>query len=365
MRLVRLAIADLRNLESVDIEVAPGINLFHGANGAGKTSILESLFMLSRGRSFRSPHLHDVVRHGAASCWVNADLGEDRVARLRLSAGVGRSGRRTLKVGEDTVSKLSRIAALLPVQLMSGDASTLVFGSPSWRRQWIDWLLFHVEPELGPSFSRYEQALRQRNSLLRQVRDGNAKAATLVPWERVLGEQGQKIDEARKRLVVALHPRVKVLLDALGQPFDVEFDVSQGWSGERELGEDLAHRRERDVALGHTTSGAHRGDLHIRVAGRPGGRSLSRGQGKAVAAAMILAQFDHLRELGRFDGVLLIDDFSAEFDAEVRDRFVQALGSRPFQVLATGVEALDRPLGTAYSDSASFHVKQGVVYRDG
>lgn len=365
MRLVRLAIADLRNLESVDIEIAPGTNLFHGANGAGKTSILESLFLLSRGRSFRSPHIQDVVRQGAASCWVNADLGEDRVGRLRLSAGVDRSGRRTLKVGEDSVTKLSRIAALLPVQLMSGDASTLVFGSPSWRRQWIDWLLFHVEPELGSSFTRYEHALRQRNSLLRQVRDENAEAAALVPWERVLGEHGHKIDEARKRLVASLCPRVKALLDALGQPFDLQLDVSQGWSGERVLEEDLAHRRERDVALGHTTSGAHRGDLLIRVTGRPGGRSLSRGQGKAVAAAMILAQFDHLRECGRFDGVLLIDDFSAEFDSDARDRFVEALGSRPFQVLATGVEAPDRPSRTAFSDSASFHVKQGVVYRDG
>lgn len=365
MRLIRLTISDLRNLEAVEIAAAPGINLLHGQNGAGKTSVLESLFLLSRGRSFRTNQLQDVVRQGATSCWVAADLGEDGVGKLPLAVGVDRSGRRTLKVAADTVTKVSRVAALLPVQLMSGDMSTLVFGSPNWRRQWMDWLLFHVEPELVPGFVSYEHALRQRNALLRQVREGLADVSLLGPWEHVLAEHGENIEKARKRAINAISPQIQSLLEVLGQPFDVEFDVSRGWSGERDLLADLSHRRDRDVALGYTSSGAHRGDLQIRVTGRPGGRSLSRGQGKAVAAAMILAQFDHLRHLGRFEGVLLIDDFSAEFDSEVRDRFVEALRARPYQVFATGVDVPDETTRRAFSDSASFHVKQGGVYRDG
>ena len=365
MRLVHLSVSDFRNLEAVEIEVASGINIFHGSNGAGKTSILEAVFVVSRGRSFRSQRLHEAVRQGAESSWIAARIGQDASTRTSLGVGVERSGQRVLKVGDEPVSKVSRMAALLPVQLMASDASTLVFGSPSWRRQWMDWVLFHVEPDLAPVFARYEQALRQRNSLLRQVRDGAVTPDVLTPWELLLAQHGERIQNARQGVVASVAPHIKGALVTLDQPFEVDFDVFQGWSIERELSADLVHRRDRDIAVGYTTSGVHRGDLQIRVTGRPGGRSLSRGQGKAVAAAMVLGQFDYLRDRGRFDGVLLIDDFSAEFDAEVRERFVHALRSRPFQVLATGVDGPDGALHPRPVGSASFHVKQGVVYRDG
>ncbi|MFM7121228.1 MAG: AAA family ATPase, partial [Gammaproteobacteria bacterium] len=99
----------------MDIEVASGINVFHGANGAGKTSILEAAFLVSRGRSFRSQRLQDVVRQGTESSWVAAGIGQDASTRTTLAVGVDRSGQRVLKVGDEPVSRVSRLAALLPV----------------------------------------------------------------------------------------------------------------------------------------------------------------------------------------------------------------------------------------------------------
>lgn len=350
MSLAELRIQNLRCVESAALEFSPELNLIAGPNGAGKTSILEAIFLLGRGRSFRTRSSEKLIRHGQASLTVFGQTGNPNPH----SAGVevSREGTRARIDGRDAESLLA-LSSVLPVQSIDPDIHKLIDQGPERRRRWLDWLVFHVEPSFGAHWARYQRALRQRNAALKIP----GTQASL--WDGALVEHGDAITAARRAAIQRLHPYLETLF-ARFSGLEVSVAFQSGWLQEQSLGEALKLGSERDRERGTTTSGPHRADVVLRVKGRSARETLSRGQQKLTAVAMIIAQLKLLRAESGTEATLLLDDPAAELDARNLTLLFDELGALNCQMIATSLN----PETTLFqAPKTLFHVEQGRVIR--
>ena len=348
MHIRHLKIEHFRNLQSVDIQPEKGLNYFFGENGAGKTSILEALFLLARGKSFRTPSSDELIQNESAAFQIYLEaetLGENHRIGLERS----KKNWRARKNGED-VSLLSELSRSLPIVLMEPNSHTLVSGSPDGRRRFLDWGVFHVEPGFLDAWRQYSRALKQRNSALRQRQPGVVDSI-----DSLLAPLGEQLNRYRQAYFKKLQGTFKQQLnsDRAGLQ-NIELRFSPGWKTDS-LVESLQLGRKRDLELGVSQAGPHRADLLLQREGRAIKTSLSRGEQKHVAACLLLAQAELLKK-SKHEPVILLDDLASEFDSrhfkEVLDKALACAD----QVWVTGVQEnkLERQL-------CVFHVKHGRV----
>lgn len=322
--------------------------MLYGANGAGKTSILEALVVLSRGRSFRTTQSAELIGPEDETFRVFAVVEDRHGHEHRL--GLERSGKRWRgrKDGED-LSQISQLTRSLPLTLMEPDSHLLVSGHPDVRRRYVDWGMFHVEHEFLGVWRRYSKALKQRNAALRQ-----RQAAVLDSLDAVLAANGQQLSELRREHCSQLARDLQSLLADLGgeglDPITVSFH--SGWSGDS-FGQALQRNRERDLERGQTHTGPHRADLTLNCGNAPARAVLSRGEQKILAAALLLAQAELLAQLGE-KPVLLLDDLASEFDTRHYEQVLERALATGAQVWVTGTHEQAPDAGRAV-----FHVEQG------
>jgi DNA replication and repair protein RecF len=338
-------------LKEVEVDLDSARNYFFGANGAGKTSLLEAVFFLGRGRSFRTRQARTLVSHGEPGLAVYGDV-EDAGSARRVGAAF-KDGRLERRI-DAAAANASEIAQILPVQTIGPDSHKLIEGGPSERRRFLDWGVFHVEHSYLEAWQRYRRVLGQRNAVLLR---GNDAASELRVWTDALAEAGEQVDRSRSAYVARLAPRVVEHAEALlGSSVRVEY--RRGWRAGFTLVEALDAATPRDRSLGHTEPGPHRADLLVQMDGRRIQDEASRGQQKLIAAALVLGQGSVLAATAGSRSVLLVDDPAAELDAAAFGRILQRLATVPSQLLFTGLAPLGANLG---EPAAVFHVEHGQV----
>lgn len=354
MPLQRFTARDFRCLADVGFEPDPAYTLIHGRNASGKTSLLEAVGYLGRGRSFRAAPTSALVRHGQ-----DAFVLFGRVQDSGHVASIGvRNGRESLEVridGESAAGTAALVTAL-PLQVIDPDVHDLVAGGPEERRRFVDWIAFHVEPGFLDLWRRFRRTLKQRNAALRE----GVGREVLASWDREFIDLGEGVDRARRRVLEqsmpALREQGSSLLGA-----GMEFEYVPGWSRELALDAALSAGLERDRAQGATQAGPHRADLKLLVDERQARRLVSRGQQKLLACAMVLGAVETAqRALGR-PLLLLLDDPAAELDREALERLLIQVFGLGSQVIATALrpDVLHFP-----SAPALFHVEQGRLTRE-
>jgi DNA replication and repair protein RecF len=358
MRVKRLEIAGVRNLASVGIECAAGLNAFIGENGAGKTAILEAIHILGRGRSFRSGAIAPVIQRGAESATIRALLTDEVRGNVSIGVVRHRSGRSEIQVDGRPERQLSAVARLVPIQLFLPNSSDLIFGQPRERRQFIDWGMFHVEPTYIDHLRAFQQALEQRNAVLRSA-PGAEASRELRAWTEQLIKYAALVDTARRRYLERLTPALLRWLDRLSPHLTISVIYRSGWRDDATLEVCLRESGDRDVKFGLTHYGPHRADLKVSVGTTPALTTLSRGQGKVVASAFRLAQAEVTRDLSGRNSVFLIDDVGAELDARHNSNFFGALEAMDSQVFATATT--EHVLASSFAGRTRrlFHVEQG------
>ncbi len=352
MRLKELRIANLRVLENIAIELAPGWNTFIGDNGAGKTSVLEAVFLLTHGRSFRNGARDALSRLGSSGFSVFAQV--QRIGGVEHRLGLARVGNRleARVAGEPaTLGELVQRAAALCFEPGSHE---LISGGAELRRRAVDWGVFHVEHAFVQQWRRYQRALKQRNVCLRS----GTPDAVLEPWEIEMAETGQQLSTFRNHYVELLRPYISEFLNMfLPELGKAAFAFEQGWDGDQELIAVMQQNRQRDRERGYTTRGPHRADWSLAFIGAPRREHLSRGQEKLCALAFGLAQARCYAETQNEWPILCFDDMAAELDRGHQQRLISAIQGSGAQVLITATE-LD---SIAHPDGHVFHVEQGTV----
>jgi DNA replication and repair protein RecF len=350
MSLAELRIDNLRCIESATMQFSPELNLIAGQNGAGKTSILEGIFLLGRGRSFRTRATERLIRHGQPALTVFGRTHDQPPKAAGVE--VSKDGTRA-RINGDGIRTLLELSGVLPVQAIDPEIHKLIEQGPERRRRWLDWLVFHVEPTFAGHWSRYQRALKQRSAALK------AAQSDVRMWDTTLVDAGEALSAARRNSLGRLAPYLQRLFAAFsGLQVDVGFH--SGWSADRSLAEQLRLNLDRDRERGLTHSGAHRADVDLRIKGRSAREVLSRGQQKLTAVAMVVSQLQMLRDELGMRATLLLDDPAAELDSKNLERLFQELSALKCQMIAT---SLTPETALFQAPNATFHVEQGRVLR--
>jgi len=348
-----LGITDFRCFASAEIEPDPRNNLIIGANASGKTSILEAIGYLGRGRSFRGAPTGALTRHGTAAFVL---LGKVSVGLRTRTVGV-RNSRAGLEVHIDGEPDggAAALAGVLPLQIIDPDVHKLVAGGPDERRRYLDWMAFHVEHGYLELWRRFRRALRQRNAALREA----SAAGELLAWDQEFCRAAAELDLARERVLALAGPAMRATGEQLlGGP--VGFEYRRGWAGGKTLQEALVAGLDRDRQQGATLSGPQRADLRLVYDERQAQKLISRGQQKLLACSMVIAAAQTVQTALGQPLLLLLDDPAAELDAGSLGRLMAAVGGLACQVIATALEPDPRIFGVS---PVLFHVERGLLHR--
>ena len=352
-----LGAKSIRNLDEFRLEPASGLNFFHGPNASGKTSVLETVYLLSRLKSFRGRRISDVIRKGCDSLQVYARGCDDGVP---FTAGIEKGrGLTRLRFNGQPVKTASEQAKRLPVFLLLPDHQRLYIGPPRERRRWLDWSLFHVEQDYIHAWTSYHRALRHRNVLLKSSLKAGAEA--LEGWERRMGIEAMKIDRARADYLAEVNLHMNQCL--LPKVVDGEAEIAyiKGDYETDRFADHLAGNRDSDQRRGYTGAGPHQADVSFSLNGDSVGRHLSRGQVKLFGGALISAQLQRLKDQ-RISALLLVDDLDAELDPDSSRRMLDMLLQNEAQTFISLLKLQDwTPLQAGLN--TAFHVKQGVIRR--
>ena len=349
MGLAQLTLDNFRCIERAALVLPPQVTLVRGPNGSGKTSLLEALYLLGRGRSFRTSRAESLIRHGAERSCVAGRLAPPAPMALRIE--LARHGPTDARIGGVIVRSRAELAQAFAVQALEPGLHKLIEEASPRRRRWLDWAVFHVEPAFVEAWQRYGRALRQRNAALR------SDAESARAWDGELVRHGEAISASRLRLLESLTLYWRDTVQALAE-LPVELRYLAGWNEERSLAAALDASFAQDRRRGVTLVGPHRADVDLRLGGRPVRHLLSRGQQKLTAAALVLSQLQMLQDRWALRPTLLLDDPAAELDARHLARLLGQVRALECQLVLTSLDRSPEALGPPQS---VFHVEQGRV----
>jgi len=348
----RLEVENVRNIEKARLEPDPNINLIFGPNGSGKTALLEALYLLGSGRSFRARQIKEVIREGQEELTVFGVIQRDTWSH-RLGVKKDKGGKTQAAVDGERLASSSRLAERLAVQVVTPETVRLIDGQAEDRRAFLDWGVFHVEPRFHREWADYRKSLEQRNRCLRMQR-----LRELDAWDAQLVAHGSELDRFRRAHASEISSRLKARLAQLDFGAPLEVGYASGWRDGEELADALERNRQSDLEAGYTSVGPHRADIVLRSRKERAARMLSRGQKKLLVYALLIAQVELIADTTGKKAVLLLDDLPSELDEDRRTRVVAELSQLGCQLFITSV---DKHLSVGSNPTpALFHVEHGM-----
>ena len=355
MRLTQLHIKNFRNLEDIQLTPVQGVNLIVGDNASGKTSLLEAIYYLSHIRSFRTQYVTDLILRQSPYLQLVANI--QTVEQQTIPLGIRRSRNKSeIRVNKQPVQRVSDIAAQFPVLAIHPDSYKLITGSPSQRRQYLDWGVFHVEHGFFKAWQRFKKALAQRNASLKSKQ----KNDVCQIWNNEIHNTAHYIDQLRQQYFNKLRPYFYQLTKQFFVDNVVDIEYRRGWSEDHELIDLLEENLHKERMKGYTQFGPHRAELLIKVNGQSAQTCISRGQQKLLVALMRLAQAMQFTEVTSNPCVLLYDDLPAELDANHRRLILSVLSKMNIQLFLTAIEKQQLDL-SAWEIKKMFHVEHGKL----
>lgn len=354
--LTQLSISNLRNITELNFTPCSGINLIVGDNGSGKTTLLEAIHLLALGRSFRTRALKNIVQFSQQRSLILAKMPNDIPIGLEYSLTSGLK----IRLNSAPVNKLSELVTHLPLQFIPANCHQIFEQGPRYRRQLLDWGLFHVEQQFNYHWQSYKKIVQQRNSALRQRKNNDE----IRLWDQQCVLHGETITNYRINYLEQLleqftHVFTRLCPELNQSEFTIKY--KNGWLKGSSLQQTLIDGLERDKQLLYTKYGSHAADWIIRINDGEPAEILSRGQQKLYFIALSLAQTTITNKAGGADksgSLLLIDDLSSELDNHHQLLVLQALSQSPAQCFIT---TTDQSLSGRIKegDHRVFHVKHG------
>jgi DNA replication and repair protein RecF len=345
MRLRKLTLRHFRNIGFATLEWQGRQQYLVGANGQGKTNLLEAAGFITALRSFRTTENKLLVGHGQHAAAIACEVDHETAGPTRITIKVRRDGKE-LWCDQTRITRLGEYLGRFPTVVFSSQDLLLVRGAPAVRRRWLDLTLSSIDAGYLRALQAYSRALGARNALLKR---GDASAAELAAFEEQLAPAGAELINRRAAGLAALGARAA---EAYGRISDGDAAEKPGLHYEPDFDEPDAgallarfeSSRVRDQQFRMTMVGPHRDDFHFSVRGTAAKAFASEGQQRSLVLALRLAQAGWLQERTGIRPVLLADDVLGELDPRRRRRFWSAIDPE-LQVIATGTSLPDAELG--------------------
>jgi DNA replication and repair protein RecF len=311
MLLAYINVINFRNLNEYQLEFDNKCNVFYGKNGSGKTSLLEAIYYLILGRSFRSHILRRIIKYGNTSFSLFGKIYND--GNL-LPVGITKSitVNKKIKIAGQEISSSLEITKIAPLQLLNHSGYFLFYHGPKARRQFMDWGLFHVEQSFLNIWRVTKRILEHRNTAIRLKSTSNY----ITIWNKKLSQVSFEIHLHRMQYIRKFIPVAQNILKKILQNCDISISYVPGWNTRLELEAILIDNFKSDIKYGYTTAGPHRADLDISIGKIPVKDVLSRGQQKLLFCGLQIAQGILLHQLTEKRCIYLIDDLLADLDLQ-------------------------------------------------
>jgi len=355
MSLERLKIQNVRNIIDAELIFHPRFNLIVGENGSGKTSLLESIQFLEKARQCRGTRFAPFVNRSFDFCIVFGLLQQhNRSTRL----GVHRSldGKRVIRINGEIERRSSTLARELPVLYLGPETIDLLLGAPTNRRRFLNWGVFHVEPQFGVLWLEANRSLKQRNSILRK---SSTESNELDVWTKLLAKQAEQIDKCRAEYHKRLAPEFTKIVSSLSGLQGAKLEYSRGWNKDAALIDCYQDQIANDLRRGFTQLGFQRSELKVTAKGEPVTTTCSRGELKILSWALVLAQGKLLEKENRSQALYLVDDMASELDLAHRTKICAWLEKSGSQIIATSLDADLLRESWQGSRGKEFHVEHG------
>lgn len=336
MRIRKAILQDFRNVTLATVAFEGLRTFLEGANGQGKTNLLEALGLVTALRSFRSSEAAVMISQGKAEAAVALELEHESQGPTRVRMHLRSSGKEVW-VDQQRIERLADFLGRFPTVVFSSHDHQLIRGSPSGRRRWLDLTLSAVDPHYLQALQTYYRGLGERNALLKK---GEIRPE-LSAFERTMAPAAARLIELRRAGLQQLGEKLTAAYARIADHAEpAAFSYQPDWDhgGEEAFIEMLARTRERDLRLRSTNSGPHRDDFEFFLEERAAREYASEGQQRLLVLALRLAQADWFLTKTSIRPVLLADDVVGELDPARRARFWAALHPEA-QVIATGTEA--------------------------
>jgi DNA replication and repair protein RecF len=336
LRLTRVKLLNFRNLEKIELDVSPQINIFLGRNGQGKTNLLEAMAFLSLGRSPRGHRSRELIRFEAEHFHIRLEGEDGNGDPFQLEAAVDRGGNKRIKVDGELLTKQSELFGRLSVVQFHPDDAELTRGAPELRRRFLDYTLSVGSAELLRHLIAYRRAIAQKNRLLKQsawsaARDGDSRGDQLAAWNAELIEHGVPILRAREAMLEPLERLSRQAYEDLaGKTVDLRLQIQSSLASKQESKEDsrnegdwaqrfseaLERSESREIHMRQAMVGPHRDDLLLDLDGTSVRRYGSQGEQRSAAIALKLAQAELIHERSGDRPVVFLDDIFSELDRQ-------------------------------------------------
>ena len=353
MYIEKIKLQNFRNYEHLEIELNKKINIIYGDNAQGKTNILESIFLCSFGKSFRTTKEKEMIKFNENSTLVEISYQKkDRDGKIKIEIG----NKKQISLNGIKIKKLSELLGNLNIVIFTPDDINILKDGPAKRRRFLDIMIGQLKPNYVYNLNMYLKTIEQRNNYLRQIKEENKPEEMLEIWDEKLADYGEKVYSYRKEFIDKISNIINDIHSKITDEKEIlKIEYISNCTKKDEYLKLLKERRKLDIIKGFTTKGVHRDDFMIYINEKDVSLYGSQGQNRTVVLSLKIAELNVIKEeIGEYP-ILLLDDFMSELDEKRRKNFLNNIENT--QVILTGTEKIDLP-NIEYN---LYNVKKGVI----
>lgn len=362
MKIKSIKLESFRNYDYQIVDFPMQITLVSGANGQGKTNLVESVVVASTTKSPRTSNASELVKDGSDNAKVEISL-ERKFGQMNLSFEISSKGEKKFFVNSNQISKMGDVFGNLVVVYFSPDDLRIISASPDKRRDFMDTDISELSGSYYNLLQRYNKILLQRNKLLKTEKNRELFLAQIGVWDEQLSHVASLIIRTRKSFIEKLKVPAKEALKFISSSKDnleIEYVGAKGVTAEEikvELLKSLKFNLERDIELGYTSVGPHRDDIYFEINGKDARNFASQGQQRSIVLALKFAELEIFEKELEEEPILVLDDVFSELDTTRQRRLYEKMSK--YQTIITGTQFKFKPV----SNFETIRVKEGNVVR--
>jgi DNA replication and repair protein RecF len=337
MYIKEIKLNNFRNYKQLDLNLNKNINIIYGNNAQGKTNILESIFLCSFGKSFRTTKEKEMIMFNENNLIVEIFYQKkDRDGKIKIEIG----DKKQIYLNGVKIKKLSELLGNINIVIFTPDDINILKDGPANRRRFLDMMIGQLRPNYVYNLNMYIKTIEQRNNYLRQIREENKAEEMLEIWDEKLADYGEKIFNYRNEFIEKISKKInKIHGEITDDKEKLKIEYVSNCENKEDYLKLLKERRKLDIIKGFTTKGVHRDDFMIYINDKEVSTYGSQGQNRTVILSLKLSELNVVyEEIGEYP-ILLLDDFMSELDEERRKNFLNNIKNT--QVILTGTEKID------------------------